>query len=211
MQCAIQQDCLVLVIELPAALLPWLTWIALCILTRWSLCVFPGPFLRPPPRQRVRRRRRWLDRQDVWRIELRHCESRKVINISQFSNLWCQQSFWLCHELEILRTIQKMPQNLYVYWGFTDLKKKLPCPTTLILLWCRHGTKFWKLLKSQNFGHIDIDFDIENCSFKILILILILKFAFPEYWFWYWYWTFWEFWYWYWYWYWKKWGKYWKF
>ena len=68
----------------------------------------------------------------------------------------------------------------------------------------RHGTKFWKILKSQNFGHIDIDFDIENYSFKILILILILKFAFPKYWFWYWYWTFWEFWYWYWYWYWKK-------
>ena len=68
----------------------------------------------------------------------------------------------------------------------------------------RHGTKFWKILKSQNFGCIDIDFDIENYNFKILILILILKFASPKYWFWYWYWTFWEFWYWYWYWYWKK-------
>ena len=70
--------------------------------------------------------------------------------------------------------------------------------------WGRHGTKFWKILKSQNFGHIDIDFDIENCSFKILILILILENAFPKYWFWYWYWKFWEFWYWYWYWYWKN-------
>jgi len=74
----------------------------------------------------------------------------------------------------------------------------------------RHGTKFWKILKSQNFGHIDIDFDIENCSFKILILILISENAFPKYWFWYWFWKFWEFWYWYWYWYWRKWGKYWK-
>ena len=104
----------------------------------------------------------------------------------------------------------------YICWTFGEFSSKCLIAKRLIEYFIisrknaicnRHGTKFWKILKSQNFGHIDIDFDIENYSFKILILILILKFAFQKYWFWYWYWNFWDFWYWYWYWYWKKMGE----
>ena len=52
----------------------------------------------------------------------------------------------------------------------------------------RGGTIYWKVLKNQYIGCIDIDIDIEICNFKILISILILKFAFHIYWYQYWYW-----------------------
>ena len=68
----------------------------------------------------------------------------------------------------------------------------------------RGGTIYWKILKNQYIGHIDIDIDIEICNFKILISILILKFAFHIYCYQYWYWKKYEYWYWYWYWYWRN-------
>ena len=61
-------------------------------------------------------------------------------------------------------------------------------PTMNVHINVRGGTIYWKILKNQYIGHIDIDIDIEICNFKILISILILKFAFHIYCYQYWYW-----------------------
>ena len=80
-----------------------------------------------------------------------------------------------------------------------------PSSTQLLsFMSARGGTIYWKILKNQYIGHIDIDIDIEICNFKILISILILKFAFHIYCYQYWYWKKYEYWYWYWYWYWRN-------